>query len=329
MLEGAELPPDPPGVRSGREEIMDREGTTNGAGPKGVLAAVLTPMDEDLTPDHAAFAAHCDGLLAAGCHGLSVFGTTGEANSLSVKERLAALEALLESGVPAGALLPGTGSCALTDTVRLSRAALEAGTAGVLVLPPFYYKGVGDDGLFRFFAEVVQRIGDEHLRLYLYHIPQMTGIGLGLPLISRLIEAYPGVIAGTKDSSGDRERITTLCRDFPNFSVLAGTETLLLEALRKGGEGCISATVNVTSRLARRVHDAHASGRDDEAEALQQRLSALRATIEAFPMIPALKALMADLTGDGAWRNLRPPLSGLDEEQAQYLLSGVPPAELL
>jgi 4-hydroxy-tetrahydrodipicolinate synthase len=255
----------------------------NTMGPKGVLAAVLTPMQGDLAPDHAAFSAHCHRLLAAGCHGLSVFGTTGEASSLSVEERLAALEALLERGVPAETLLPGTGSCALTDTVRLSRAALEAGTAGVLVLPPFYYKGVGDDGLFRYFAEVLERVGDDRLRLYLYHIPQMTSIDLGLPLISRLIEAYPGVIAGTKDSSGDAKRNKTLCREFPIFSVLAGTETLLLETLRNGGEGCISATVNVTSRLARRVHDAHASNRDDESLALQKHLSALRGSIEAYP----------------------------------------------
>ena len=306
---------------------MDR--AENGVGPKGVLAAVLTPMDGDLSPDHAAFAAHCERLLAAGCHGLSVFGTTGEANSLSVDERLAALEALLESDVPAGALLPGTGSCAITDTVRLSRAALEAGTNGVLVLPPFYYKNVGDEGLFRYYAEVVERVGDDRLRLYLYHIPQMTNIDLGLPLISRLIEAYPGVIAGTKDSSADRERITTLCREFPGFSVLAGTETLLLETLRNGGEGCISATVNVTSRLARRVYDAHASGHDDEAEALQKHLSELRGSIEAYPVIPALKVLMSDLTGDEAWRNLRPPFSRLHEEQAKELLSDVPRSELL
>jgi len=295
----------------------------------GVLAAVLTPMDEDLAPDHAAFSAHCHRLLAAGCHGLSVFGTTGEANSLSVGERLAALEALLEGGVPANVLLPGTGSCALTDTVLLSRAALGAGTAGVLVLPPFYYKGVGDDGLFRFFAEVIERIGDDRLRLYLYHIPQMTGIQLGLPLISRLLDAYPGKIAGTKDSSGDGERIETLCREFPDFSVLAGTETLLLETLRNGGNGCISATVNVTSRLARQVYDAHAAARDDEAQALQQRLSGLRASIETYPVIPALKILMAELTGDEEWRNLRPPLSGLNDEQEKELLAEVLLAELL
>jgi 4-hydroxy-tetrahydrodipicolinate synthase len=286
-------------------------------------------MDDSLKPDHKAFAAHCHRLLAAGCHGLSVFGTTGEANSLSVDERLAALEALVESRVPVKRLLPGTGSCALTDTVRLSRAALEAGASGVLVLPPFYYKGVGDDGLFRFFAEVVERVGDDRLRLYLYHIPQMTGVDLGMPLISRLIDAYPGVIIGTKDSSGDSERITTLCREFPDFSVLAGTETLLLETLRGGGEGCISATVNVTSRLARRVNDAHASGKDEEAEALQERLTQVRSSIEAYPVIPALKRLMTDLTGDELWLNIRPPLSGLDENSAENLLSTVPLTELL
>ncbi len=306
---------------------MDRRVRSSVAGPKGILAAVLTPMDEDLKPNHHAFAAHCHRLLAAGCHGLSVFGTTGEANSLSVNERLAALEGLVDNGVPVETLLPGTGSCALTDTVRLSRAAL--GAAGVLVLPPFYYKGVGDDGLFRFFAEVVERVGDDRLRLYLYHIPQMTGIDLGLPLISRLVDAYPGVVVGTKDSSGDRERIMTLCREFPDFSVLAGTETLLLDTLRGGGEGCISATVNVTSRLARRVHDAHASGKDDEAEALQERLTQVRMSIEAYPVIPALKQLMTRLTGDEEWRNIRPPLSGLDERRTKDLLTNVPLAELL
>ena len=289
---------------------MDREEIT--AGPKGVLAAVLTPMAGDLAPDHAAFAAHCHRLLAAGCHGLSVFGTTGEANSLSAGERLAAFEALLDGGVPAETLLPGTGSCALTDTVRLSRAALEAGAAGVLVLPPFYYKGVGDDGLFRFFAEVIERVGDDRLRLYLYHIPQMTGVDLGLPLISRLIDAYPGAIAGTKDSSGDMKRIATLCREFPDLSVLAGTETLLLETLRSGGSGCISATVNVTSRLARRVYDAHAAGRDSEAEALQERLSDLRGSIEAYP----------DDTGPQSPHGRPDRRKGLAQPQAATLRSG-------
>jgi 4-hydroxy-tetrahydrodipicolinate synthase len=312
---------------------MKHEGSASDAKttslPRGVFAAALTPMDDDLNPDHGAFADHCRRLLEAGCHGVAVFGTTGEATSFSVDERLAALEALIEDSVPAEALLPGTGSAALTDTVRLSRAALEAGTAGVLVLPPFYYKGIDDEGLFRFFAEVVERVDDDRLRLYLYHIPHLTGVGFGFGVISRLLEAFPGAVVGTKDSSGDAERIATLCRAFPNFSVLAGTETLLLDTLREGGAGCISATVNVTSRLARRVHEAHQAGEGDEAEALQGRLTELRALIEAYPMIPALKRLTAELTGDEDWRNLRPPLSALAEDRAEDLLSRLPLSELL
>jgi 4-hydroxy-tetrahydrodipicolinate synthase len=297
--------------------------------PGGVFAAALTPMNGGLNPDHEAFAAHCRRLLEAGCHGLGVFGTTGEANSLSVEERLTALKVLVEAGIPGEALLPGTGSCALTEAVRLSRAALEVGAAGVLVLPPFYYKGVGDDGVFRFFAELIERVGDGRLRVYLYHFPQMAGVGFSLSLIERLLEAYPGVVAGTKDSSGDRERIEATCREFPGFSVFAGTERYLLDALRHGGAGCISATVNVTSRLAREVYDAHEAGREEDACALQERLTGLRATIEAFPMIPALKGLMRELTGEEGWLNLCPPLCELTDDQIQGLLRRLPVPALL
>ena len=289
---------------------------------RGVFAAALTPMDLDLSVDQGAFTAHCRWLLDAGCHGLGVFGTTGEANSLSVEERTLALAALVENGIPGEKLLPGTGSCALTDAVHLSRAALEVGAGGVLVLPPFYYKGVGDDGLFRFFAELIERIGDDRLRVYLYNFPLMTGIGFSLPLIERLLEAYPGVVVGTKDSSGDWERIKTTCREFPDFSVFAGTERYLLDTLRWGGAGCISATVNVTSQLARQVYDAHEADWED-ADALQERLTELRATIEEFPMIPALKSMMRRSTQEENWSNLRPPLSRLTEDQTHELLSGV------
>jgi len=205
--------------------------------------------------------------------------------------------------------------------VRLSRAALEIGAPGVLVLPPFYYKEVGDDGLFRFFAELIERVADPRLRVYLYHFPRMTGVGISLPLIARLLEAYPGVIVGTKDSSNDRERIETVCREFPGFHVFAGTERFLLDTLRNGGAGCISATVNVTSRQARRVHDAHEAGREGEAAKLQEHLTSLRATIEAFPQIPALKSIMGLLTGESVWSNLRPPLVPLENGQAGELMS--------
>src|SRR5215216_7830183 len=309
-----------------RRESVEHTGSSS---LKGVLAAALTPMDGDPSPDHEAFVAHCLRLLDAGCHGLGVFGTTGEANSLSVQARLSALEALVEGGVPGNSLLPGTGSCVLEDAVRLSRAALEAGSAGVLVLPPFYYKDMSDEGVFRFFADLIERIGDRRLRVYLYHFPQMTGVGFSLPLIGRLLETYPGVVVGMKDSAGDWERIEAVCREFPGFSVFAGTERYLLDTLRHGGVGCISATVNVTSRLARQIYDLHLAERGEEADALQERLTGLRETIEAFPLIPALKGLMLELTKEEAWRNIRQPLVGLDEEQVRDLLARLPDSELL
>lgn len=297
---------------------------------RGVLAASLTPMDENLNVDDDAFAAHCRRLLEAGCHGLAVFGTTGEANSLSEKEKVSALENLVEAGIPGETLLAGTGACSLTETVRLTRAAVEAGVAGVLVLPPFYYKDVPDEGILRYFAEVVERVSDERLKLHLYHFPQMTGgVGFGLPLIERLLEKHPDTIVGMKDSEGNWGRIEKICRTFPGFEVFAGTERLLLDTLEAGGVGCISATTNLTSRLAREVYELYEAGEANEARERQKRLTGLRETMEEFPAIPALKATMRCLTEEEGWRNIRPPLVGMDDRLAEELFERLPEGELL
>jgi 4-hydroxy-tetrahydrodipicolinate synthase len=288
---------------------------------KGVFAAALTPMDEDLNVNTEAFAVHCRRLLDAGCHGLGVFGTTGEANSLSPSERLSALEGLVDSGIPSEKLLPGTGSCALTEAVEVSRATLETGVAGVLMLPPFYYKGVSDDGVFGFFAELIERVSDERLRVYLYHFPQMTGVAFSPALIERLVEAYPGVICGLKDSEGNWSRIEELCRRFPDLDVFAGTERYLLDTLRNGGAGCISASANVTASLCRRVYELHEASEEEEAGEAQGSLTGLRAEIEVLPMIPALKSVMSHLTGEDYWQYLRPPLRALDGKQTTNLVS--------
>ena len=287
----------------------------------GVFAAVATPMRDDLAVDRHAFAQHCRRLLDAGCHGLGIFGTTGEANSLSVDERVEAIEALVADGLPADVLLPGTGACALPDAVRLSQAALALGAPGVLALPPFYYKGVSDDGLFRFFAELIERVGDDRLRLFLYHIPPQTVLGFSPELIGRLLDAYPGTIAGTKDSAGDAARIKRICTDFPQLTVFAGTEKFLLDTLRWGGDGCISATVNVTAPQAREVYDRFVAGED--AGPAQAALTATREFLDRFPAIPAMKAALRAQTGDEVWRNLRPPLDALDEARVHELLSGL------
>ncbi len=290
--------------------------------PAGVWAPVLTPFAADLQPDAARFLAHCRWLLAQGCSGLAVFGTTSEANSLSVEEKEALLEALLAGGVDPGRLMPGTGCCALTDSVRLTRRAVQAGCAGVLMLPPFYYKAVSEDGLFRSYAEVIERVGDRRLRVYLYHIPPVAQVPVGLGLVERLLAAYPGTVAGIKDSSGDWKNTEELLRRFagPAFAVFPGSERFLLDGLRGGGAGCITASANVhPGPIAALARD----WRGPEADARQAALNAVRGALEQVPVIAGLKEVLAHHAADPAWRTGRPPLTGLAPAQAEGLLASL------
>ncbi|MHB1218875.1 MAG: dihydrodipicolinate synthase family protein [Alphaproteobacteria bacterium] len=285
---------------------------------RGVYAAALTPLNDDLGPDLKSLVRHYKWLLANGCDGLAPLGTTGEANSFSVDERLSVIDTLGGSGIPMDRCIVGTGSCALTDSVRLTKRVLDAGGRDVLVLPPFYYKKVTDDGLFASFAEVIQRVGDARLRLYIYQFPQMTGLDLSLDLIGRLIDAFPKTVVGIKDSSGNWPNMEAMCKRFPGFEVFPGSERFLLSALKAGGVGCISATTNVTAPMAAKVY---AGWRGDKADALQAELTAVRDILEAFPPIAALKQLLARTTGQASWFNIRPPLLRLTDAQAQALFA--------
>ena len=278
--------------------------------PRGVAVATLTPMTAALEPDFGRFAAHCRRMLELGADLLAVLGTTGEANSLGVDEKLRLLDALGESDIPGGTLLPGTGTCSIADTVILTRKALEVGSAGVVMLPPFYYKGVSDAGLHAAYEEVIQRVGDPQLRIYFYNFPFNSGVPISHDLIEGLLAAYPGTIAGIKDSSGDLDNMLAMCSRFPGFGVFAGSEQFLLPVLEAGGAGCISATANVTIGLCAEVLAAARAGED--AGALQERLSAWRLAIQSQPLIPALKAIVARGAGDDEWLALRPPLTALD-----------------
>jgi 4-hydroxy-tetrahydrodipicolinate synthase len=286
----------------------------------GVLAPVLTPFTEDLAPDAARLARHCEWLLAHGCAALAPFGTTSEANSLSVDERERLLEELLVNGIPAEKLLPGTGCCALPDTVRLTALAARRRCAGVLMLPPFYYKGVSEDGLYRSFSEVIERVGDDSLRVYLYHIPPVAQVGIGPKLVERLLRAYPRIVAGMKDSSGDFENTRKMIELFAKdgFDVFVGSERFLLANLRLGGAGCITATANVNpSAIGRSFREWRSTG----AEHLQAELDAVRGAFEKRPVIPALKEVLAAYAADPAWRTVRPPLDGLAPPQRDALLA--------
>ena len=290
---------------------------------EGVVAAALTPFDADLRPDAPSLVRHCQDLLRRGCDAVLCLGTTGEANSMSVTERLTLLEALDEGGL-GPRLLVGVGCCAAPDTVRLTRHALAIDAAGVLALPPFYYKKVDDEGLFAAFARVIEEVADPRLRLYLYNIPQLSGVPIRPALLERLLSTYPEAVVGVKDSAGDLEQTEALLRAFPGLSVFTGTERHMLAALRLGGPGCISAAFNVTARHAARLH---ADWRDAGAEQLHGQLSRLRGLFEgrAGGMIPALKAAMArlDPAHARAWRALRPPLLPLPPAEADQLMAGL------
>jgi 4-hydroxy-tetrahydrodipicolinate synthase len=284
----------------------------------GVLSPVVTPFKADLSPDAERFVRQCRWLLSQNV-GLAVFGTNSEANSLSVEEKVELLDRLVASGLDPQRMMPGTGHCALTDSVRLSAHAAKAGCGGVLMLPPFYYKGVSDEGLFRSFAEVIERVGDPRLRVYLYHIPPVSQVPITLGLIERLLKAYPGTVAGVKDSSGDWSNTKAMLDAFEasGFDVFAGSETFLLANMRGGGKGCISATANVNPGPIARLY---ASWQAGDADAQQARLDEIRGTFQKFPMIPALKAAIAHYGGDPAWATVRPPLVNLAADSAAALV---------
>jgi 4-hydroxy-tetrahydrodipicolinate synthase len=286
--------------------------------PARVFAPVLTPFSADLSPDPARLLAHCRWLHSHGA-GLAVFGTTSEANSLAAEERMTLLERLIGGGIDPTRMMPGTGCSALTDSVRLTAHAVRLGCAGALMLPPFYYKGVSDDGLFRNFSEVIERVGDSRLRVYLYHIPPVSQVPITVALIERLLKAYPDVIAGVKDSSGDWENTRVYIDEFAaqGFAVFPGSETFLLRALRHGGAGCISATVNVNpAAIVRLAMDWQAA----DAVAQQERLDSIRGVFARQPLIPALKAALAHHHSDPVWRTVRPPLVELAAPATAALL---------
>ncbi len=286
---------------------------------RGVLSPAVTPFRSDLSPDPERYVRHCRWLLSHGCSGLAVFGTNSEANSLSADERMMLLEQLIQAGIPAARLMPGTGCCALSDSVRLTAHAVASGCAGVLMLPPFYYKDVPEEGLYRNFSEVIERVGDSRLKLYLYHIPPVSQIGIPIPLIERLLKAYPGTLAGIKDSSGDWSNTQALLKAFAasGFDVFAGSEVFLLANLRGGGVGCITATGNVCPGP---IDALYRSWNAPNAERMQANVSATRAKFQKYPMISALKAAIAHWSGDAGWATVRPPLTELSASQARALV---------
>ncbi|HEY4258446.1 MAG TPA: dihydrodipicolinate synthase family protein [Candidatus Udaeobacter sp.] len=305
---------------------------------RGVLAPVLTPFKPDHSPDPQRFIRHCQWLLSQNC-GLAVFGTNSEANSMAAEERMTLLDVLVAAGIDSSHIMPGTGCCSITETVALTAHAVKHCCAGVLMLPPFYYKNVSEEGLYRYVSEVVQRVGDTRLKVYLYHIPPMAIVGITPKLVERLLKSYPTTIAGIKDSSGDWNNTKTFLDAFAKdgFDIFVGSESFLLANMRNGGAGTISATANVNPaaihKLYRKCSGVCVKRRENkkalgtsasttDLERLQLRLNLVRDVFSnrKFPsMIAALKQTIAIYRNEREWARVRPPLVELTTEQANLL----------
>jgi len=291
---------------------------------RGVLAPVVTPFKADLSPDCERFIRHCQWLLSQDC-GLAVFGTNSEANSMAAEERSTLLDAVVAAGIDPSRMMPGTGCCSIAETVELTTHAVRHGCAGVLMLPPFYYKDLSEEGLYRYFSEVVQRAGDTRLKIYLYHIPPVAIVGITPKLVERLLKAYPNAIAGMKDSSGDWNNTKIFLDAFAEngFDVFVGSESFLLANMRNGGVGTISATANGNPAAIHKLYRQwNTAGDADNADQQQSKLNAVREVFSSrkFPStIAALKQAIAIYRNDPEWSRVRPPLVELTKEQAKLL----------
>ncbi|HET9821693.1 MAG TPA: dihydrodipicolinate synthase family protein [Burkholderiaceae bacterium] len=294
-------------------------------GIRGIWPALMTPLHEDLSIDHARFAAHARQLIADGCGGVTPFGTTGEGPSFSLDERRAAVDALVAGGVPAARILVSTSCAALPEAIALTRHAQDLGAWGVLLMPPFFFKGVPDAGIVAAYRAVLDATAERALRVVLYHIPQVAGVGLSQAVIAELLQRYPGRIVAIKDSAGDRAHSVALAQAFmapgqPRIGVHVGHEPDLPTLGRLGSGGAVSGLANFMPRAVHRLvaePDSAAAARD------LGRIERLLGLLGGYALIPALKAIQAVQTGDMAWRRVRPPLVALDDARTQALAAAI------
>lgn len=285
---------------------------------KGLISPILSPFDDNLNFNQEMYNELAKDLLSTGCSGLAPFGTTGEALSVSNDERMQALENLIKSGVSPDKLIPGTGLCNFPDTVKISRHAIESGCKGVMTLPAFYFKDVTDDGLFQYYERLIDEINHPNLKIYLYHIPQVSGVGLSIPLVKKLRSTYPDIIVGIKDSSGVWENTEQLL-SIDGLIVYPGAELPVIDAIKLGGPGCISATANFNPTNIAKVIELSHDGKWDQAEEVHKDVKEVRYLFQDYSAIPAQKAMLAIKYKDERWKNIRPPLVQISEQRSSEL----------
>ena len=289
---------------------------------KGVWTPILTPQNAHYSIDKTRYFNHLRWLLNHGVDGIVIFGTNGEATSFSVSERMELLDWVKEEKIPSEKIMVGTGCSALTDTITLGKHAVSRGYYHHLMLPPFYYKSPSQSGLVRYFSEVIEQIGDDRLKIFLYEFPQLSGIHFDVNIVLELMEKFPNQIVGYKDSSGNWDNTINILNHCPGLTVFPGSEEFLIPVLAAGGAGVISGTANVNPGYIKETYNAFFA--DEElAVSCQEGITHFRKAVQTYPLIGALKGLMKHHQGDDIWGNIRPPLSGLPPSDLNQLLMSV------
>jgi 4-hydroxy-tetrahydrodipicolinate synthase len=278
---------------------------------KAVYSAVLTPFKKDLTIDTKLFISHCEFLLKNNIS-LAPLGTTGEANSISISEKLDLIKTLANSDLPKEKIIIGTGNTSFVDAALLTKTAVENKIYSALLLPPFYYKNVSDEGVYQYYKEIINTVKSTNLRIFLYNIPQVSGVTISIDLVNRLKKEFSDTITGIKDSSGNFEN-TKKYKEIKNFIVYPGSEKFLYDGLNIGCSGCISATTNVNIEAAKLINSFDKS----EGKSINKKIKAVRDVFEKYPVIPSLKA--TKIKEDSNWSNIRPPLVALTDQQRSNL----------
>ena len=291
---------------------------------KGVYCASLTPVNKDYSINTSLFLSHCQRLLLQDVDGLSVFGTTGEANAFNVDEKINALEFLVFNNISPSKLMPGTGQCSVSDTVRLTKKCANLKVKAVLVLPPFFYKNVTNEGVIEYYKRIVNEVGDNDLNYILYHIPQISGVEISFDVIEKLIKLFPNNIVGMKDSSGNIDNMFKITKYFNNFSLFSGSDSFALKVCKRGGAGAITATSNISAKLlAFIINNFKRESSIENFQELQKLQEKIRETLFTHEPVSALKALMSIKDRNNEWNRVTPPLYKIENPESNKTIIGI------
>ena len=290
----------------------------------GVFSAALTPINENYTINLSSYLSHCQWLLKQNLSGLGIFGTTGEANAFNVAEKIQALEFLIDNNIASNQLMPGTGQCSVSDTVRFTKKCSALKVRAVLVIPAFFYKGVSDEGVIEYYKRVIEEVGDNNLQYVLYHIPQTSGVPITFDIIEKLIKLYPNNVVGMKDSSGDLDNMLKITKFFNGFSLFSGSDSLALKVCKHGGAGAITATSNISGKLLSFIinnyKDESSIENFQELQILQEKI---RQTLFTHEPVSALKAFMSVKYSKNEWNRVNPPLHKINNPENHKTVIGL------